>query len=263
MLYNLPELPNDFSNIGNNNKALFSLYYSLIPYLKKHDELSKVAKQKEEKFEECVFANKSPVAFVITNAFVQTAVLAIPFLIAFYIITPKVQLSSGISLFVAWQNWIDTFSFLGVFGILLKPSGILKFFGLLIYLFIRFIILPPASILFPFCIVLSTIQAVRYKKNYSKIEDAYKTAQAEADNLLALFSNHLSFVPVSYRTSEALEFFCSAFINGKVSNVKEAEKEYDLYLYRNEMREKHDELLKTAKEQNETLRKINNKLRWW
>lgn len=37
----------------------------------------------------------------------------------------------------------------------------------------------------------------------------------------------ITFVLPDYRTSEALEFFCNDFANGKVTNLKEAMKEYE------------------------------------
>ena len=77
----------------------------------------------------------------------------------------------------------------------------------------------------------------------------------------------ITFVPPDYRTSEALEFFCNDFANGKVTNLKEAMKEYDLYCHRKSVEETQkkaaSEQTRLLQEQNEILKNLKIRVKRW
>ena len=62
-----------------------------------------------------------------------------------------------------------------------------------------------------------------------------KEMDLNIEQLVNLLAVPLQAVPLDYQYSEALEYFCNSYMNGRVHTLQEAITTYDTYLHRRKM----------------------------
>lgn len=268
-----------------NERERFELFYALIPPLKELEsyEAARNAAMNRKKQADQKLA--APVLTTIISAVLFTFAFAIPFLVVFYIVTNVVKLENGISLFRAYEQWLESRVLVSVIlewlAQLMHVDNVLCQFlsGMLMMIFM-FLLVPCIYFLFPLMIALCTVSTVftqiatkKELKEDLKLCQELEPIIAELNEVLALPLCH---VPRNYQTSEALEYFCNCYINGQAYTVQEAIAAYDTYLHRRKMEhaqevihndqtkilnELHDQRDKLDRMQ-DSIRRVKNRVDW-
>ncbi len=265
----LPKLPKQFQI--HDEKEMFSLFYVLSKYLKEHENMTALRKKDNQLLINGLEDVNKPATYVISSVLGGTIVFGIPFLIIFYIVTNVVHLGDGRSLYYVYDTFIANIPVVNRFLTWLSDfhgeSIILLLLLQLFVLALWYILVPCITVLMPAMAVISLFQLKKIKKSIPKLRDEVRELDKYISELEKEMDFAITFVPPDYRTSEALEFFCNDFANGKVTNLKEAMKEYDLYCHRKSVEETQkkaaSEQTRLLQEQNEILKNLKIRVKRW
>lgn len=238
----LPEMPTNLKI--ENDKDLFSLFYILSKYLKEYEELTAQKRDKETGLEGREDNVNHPILFTLTNTILYTLLRAIPFLIIFFIVTNVIRTDDGRAFWYACEKWMSSTPIIrAIFAILPDTNSVIINTVILLFkLILIFFIEPCITILMPLSFVASVITTIRTKTNLPTMKKEFVDIEKEVEEMEFIIDGPLTFVPPDYRTSDALEYFCRCYVNGKVSNLKEAIDRYDVYRHRQEMERVHNEI---------------------
>ena len=75
-------------------------------------------------------------------------------------------------------------------------------------------------------------QQRKNSKNLKSAKLQFEQIEEQIQNRIQSVTEHLQFIPPSYRHSDAMKYFSRAYLDGKVDNLKEAMESYDTYLHR-------------------------------
>ena len=265
----LPKLPKQFQI--HDEKEMFSLFYVLSKYLKEYENMTALRKKDNQLLINGLEDVNKPATYVISSVLGGTIVFGIPFLIIFYIVTNVVHLGDGRSLYYVYDTFIENIPVVNRFLTWLSDfhgeSIILLLLHLLFVLVLWYTLVPCITVLMPAMAVISLFQLKKIKKSIPKLRDEVRELDKYISELEKEMDFAITFVPPDYRTSEALEFFCNDFANGKVTNLKEAMKEYDLYCHRKSVEETQkkaaSEQTRLLQEQNEILKNLKIRVKRW
>lgn len=213
----------------------------------------------------------------------MTIKLAIPFAIVFLIVTNLVHTKDGTSWYKLYEDMTNNmviFAWIGKLSsaILAKISKlgfllnfILGLLMLIIFIILSLCVIPSFMFLFPvLAVIFVIISLFTHKSNQKTIEKnsvTLKDIQEEIDFIVDDLTLPLQFVPPDYCYSEALEYFCRSYANGKASTIKEAMILYDNYLHQQAMEQgqqeishKQSKILDEIEYQNQRLDSIQSEL---
>lgn len=268
-----------------NERERFELFYSLIPYLK---ELEACVDAREDALTRKAQAKgklEMPLLTTIVSAVLITLALAIPFLIVFYIVTNVVKLDNGESLFSLYETWMESEPiFNGLMTKLLDSIDPDKtFLSLMVGLIgiVVIIVIPPCVyVLFPvvfvFCIISGIFNRKAARVDLKECDEICEEMDLNIEQLIQILSVPVQMVPSDYQYSEALEYFCNSYINGRANSLQEAIAAYDTYLHRKKMEHAqeviHDEQTKIMNEihdqqqqldrMQDSIRRVKNRVDW-
>lgn len=266
-------------------KDRFELFYSMIPYLKElesyilaRDEVQKRREQNRSKL-------SMPILTILSSAVLYTVLLAIPFLIIFYIVVNVIKLDNGMSLFSAYEEWLETKVIVSVvlkwlLALFEVDNFLCQFISVVLNMAFVFLVVPCLYFLFPIALVLSFLGTIFSRMNAkAQLKEDGKFCE-EIDQKIEELVRHIGIplqnVPSDYQYSEALEYFCNCYINGRANTLQEAIAAYDTYLHRRKMEhaqevihndqtkilnELHEQQEKMDRMQ-ECLRRVKNKIDW-
>lgn len=227
-----------------NERDRFELFYSLIPYLK---ELESCIDAREAAFarrDQAKSKLEMPVLTTLISAVLYTVALAIPFLIVFYIVANVIKLDNGGSLYSAFEAWMESEPLSYALMKLLSPltessNGLFKFIAALLSITFVVVILPCVYILFPialvFCLISGIFSRRAARRDIKESAEICEEMDLHIDQLVQILSIPLQMVPSDYQYSEALEYFCNCYINGRAYTLQEAIAAYDTYLHRKKL----------------------------
>lgn len=117
-------------------------------------------------------------------------------------------------------------------------------------------------ILFPSLVILlyKTFEKKRTEKQNSDKMEYLSNVEQDIDNSYISLGDSLKLVPPSYCNSKALQYFYSAYTNGKVENVKEAINAYDEYMHRQKMEATQQQMLFQQEQMVATQNQISKQL---
>jgi len=268
-----------------NEREQFELFYSLIPCLK---ELEACVDAREDAVTRKAQAKgklEMPLLTTIVSAVLITLAHAIPFLIVLYIVTNIVKLDNGESLFSLYETWMESEPiFNGLMSKLLDSidpdKTLLNLIAGLIGIVVIIVIPPCVYVLFPvvfvFCIISGILNRKAARKDVKECAEICEEMDLNIEQLIQILSIPMQMVPSDYQYSDALEYFCNSYINGRVHTLQEAIAAYDTYLHRKKMEhaqevihEDQAKIMKEMKEQQDKLdrmqdsiRRVKNRVDW-
>lgn len=246
---------------------LFAFLRQFLPPLKGFEDAFSRRQRAQEEQHRCKGVLRGAFFAPFLSAITYTLLLAVPFLVVFYIVTSVIHTADGATLFDLYDSWRVASTVNGWFVGLTEPlnSG---FFGTLITFLLRIafvlvvtpcvtLLLPLLFVVFLFATIVSVIRAVRTLR-----EQPQRIAQAEADmDANALDLRGLDdLIPEEYHSSMAVEYLCKSYYSGKASTLKEAMVLYDTYLHRLKMEEGQQQLMEQQNEILQAIRSQNEKL---
>lgn len=230
--------------IVEDERERFTLFYALIPHLKELESCIETRDAAQSRKDQAKGKLERPLLSTFVSAALYTVSFAIPFLIIFYIIVNVIKLDDGKSLYSAYEAWLDASPCVSVVtGWLLSLANIDNFLcniiAILLSLAFMFVIVPCLYFLFPIVFVLCTISTIftrrTAKKDLKESAEICKEMDLNIEQLVNLLAVPLQAVPLDYQYSEALEYFCNSYMNGRVHTLQEAITTYDTYLHRRKM----------------------------
>ena len=203
------------------------------------------------------------------SAVLYTFSFAIPFLIVFYIVVNVVKLGGDKSLYSVFEAWLNYSPSVSMVTGWLLPSTDNFLWGLIfipVGLVFLYAVVPCIYFFFPVVFVLCTISMIFTMKT-AKTDLKESAEIIEEMNLsIELLVNELEIplqaVPSDYQYSEALEYFCNSYMNGRVQTLQEAITAYDTYLHRRKMEHAqeviHNDQTMILEEIHDQQRKLDN-----
>lgn len=230
--------------IVENENERFALFYSLIPHLKELESYIESRETAQRRKEQAKDKLKMPLLSTFVSAVLYTLSFAIPFLIIFYIVVNVIKLDDGKSLYSVYEAWLDSSPGVSMVTGWLLPSAksdnlLWGLIGIPLGLVFLFAVVPCVYFLFPVVFVLCMISTIFTRKTAkTDLKESTKIC-AEMDlnieQLINVLAVPLQTVPPDYQYSEALEYFCNSYMNGRVHTLQEAITAYDTYLHRRKM----------------------------
>ncbi len=236
---------------------LFQLYSQLIQPLKDFEGLCGRQDEVNKELKEA----KSTIGSAIITPFVMalhfTAILSIPFVILFVIVINVAHTSEGVSLFTAYDEWLQEtpfglWFFDGVIASMIDSGILVGLLGVLLSFVVGCALFPIVAFLLPAMfavgIVFTVISVFSAKGTIARGNAELKELEGQIDRMFHVLVEPLVFVPPDYRFSAAVEHFVRSYQNGKVSNPKEAMLQFDNYMHQMEMEHKQQQLLESQRE---------------
>ena len=218
---------------------LIGLYYNLIPRLEEIETLKQSRNTLEQHYLTTCDQTRISLLEICIKILSSLVVAAIPFLLAFYIVSNLIHTGSGASLFEVYDNWAGKLSFVKAFMAWCNSwtDGIfLSFICVSLLLIFCYIFVPCFTLLLPtvtaFQILSSIFTMIKSRSSINGIRKQITALNAQIEKKYNKISNALTFVPSDYQNSDALLFFCRCYENGMCSTVREAVILYDEHLYR-------------------------------
>ena len=230
--------------IVEDERERFELFYSVLPHLKELESYIETKDAAQRRREQAQSRLEMPVLSTFINALLYTISFAIPFLIVFYIILNVVTLDDEKSLYSAYEAWLDASPIVSmVTGWLLLPANVnnflCKLISILLSFLFMFVVVPCLYFLLPMVFVLCSISTIctrrAAKKDLKESAEICEEMDLNIGLLVNLLAVPLQAVPPDYQYSEALEYFCNSYMNGRVHTLQEAVTTYDIYLHRRKM----------------------------
>lgn len=266
-------------------KERFELFYSLIPPLRELESCIDARERALTSRNEAENTLKMPVLSTLISALLYTAAFAVPFLIVFYIVTNVIKLDNGQSLFSAYEALMEKEPLIYAFTGLISPltengSSFCNFIAILLGIAFVIIILPCVYILFPIILILCAILGVFSRKiarqDIKECAKIFEEMDFKIEQLTQIIAIPIQMVPLDYQYSEAIEYFCNSYINGRVQTLQEAMDAYETYLHRKKMEHAqeviHNDQAKILKELNDqkdkldrlqdTIKRVKNRVDW-
>ena len=262
----------------------FELFYSLIPYLKELESCIDAREEALNRKSQAEETLKMPIFSTLMGAVLYTITLAIPFLIVFYIATNIIKLDNGQSLFSAYETWMEkeplSYAFMGLIAPLEEKGGIFSFIAILLGVVFVVTVLPCVYVLFPIVLILCIITGIFARQiarqDIKESSEICDRMDINIKQLIQAIDIPIQMVPPDYQYSDAIEYFCNCYINGRVHTLQEAIDAYDTYLHRRKMEHAQEvihndqeQILKEIHEQQEkldrmqdTIRRVKNKVDW-
>lgn len=263
----------------------FELFYSLIPYFKELESYISERDATLRRREENQSKLSMPILSTLVSAVLSTALFAIPFLIVFYIVVNVVKLDNGMSVFSAYEEWLESSAIVSavlewLYMLFEVDNFLCQLLAVLLTMAFMFIVVPCLYFLFPIALILcsvSTVFSCKAAKAQLKVDKKLcKELELKIEELDRLLEIPRQNVPSNYQYSEALEYFCNCYINGRAYTQQEAIAAYDTYLHRRKMEHAQEvihndqeQILKEIHEQQDkldrmqdTIRRVKNKVDW-
>lgn len=261
---------------------VFRLYGKLVEPMKKFEETCRIHEAQKKD----VTNAKDTIHTCFITPFVYAALitvaLAIPFVIIFWIVVNVVQVEGGIKLVDLYYPWYESFAIrdivvnwsMGIEGLFLQ------FLSLIVVAIFEFVLMPIALILvlpaFGLGIIGTILGVIHASMVIAKAKIELPVREQQIEKMLEQLTEPLTYVPPSYRYSEAIEYFYNSFCNKRADELKEAVNLYDTYVHRRSLEESQQvmiqnqvEMLKKIDYQTVQLKKMNSKLKdiehaiWW
>lgn len=252
---------------------VFQLYGRLVNPMKELEN----ACERQQKQEEAIAEAKETIGVCFITPFIYaigwTVAFAIPFLIVFWVAGNLVKLEDGVKFASAYINWYEDLPISNMmvgWGTSID-SLLLKFIFLILLGFVEFLLMPNVIVLLPIMFVVGVlvtiIGVIRAKCVIKSGKEELVELNQQIPIMIEQLSGPLSFVPLDYRYSEAIEYFFRSFCNQKAETLKEAVILYDNYVHQKKMESAQEFLvqqqilaLKEIEYQNIQLNNIHSKL---
>ena len=226
------------------DREYFELFYTLVPHLKELESCIETRDTAQAQQEQAKSKLELPIFTVIISAVLYTLAFAVPFLIVFYIVINVVKLDNGESLFSVYDKWVGNEPITNTVANWIMPLAETEslFWQFMIGLLcIAFMLIVPPCIYFllplalVFCVISGIFTRITAKKDLKESIIICESMEQKIDQLVDELIIPLQVVPQDYRYSDALEYFCNSYFNGRARTLQEAIAAYDTYLHRKKM----------------------------
>lgn len=235
------------TNANTNWRELFSLYRDLVEPFKEFEKQAYNKRTIERGASDARGTIDYGYIGIIREAFLHTLKYAIPFLIAFYVIT-NVARVNGEKLFYYYGMLVSELGY--AIEDLLFENG-----NVIFEIVATFILLVPFTcliIFFPLMIVGNVISRThsisQAKKTLKVCEEVLPQAESATQEAWKRIAPYVKKIPPNYQNSSALAFFSNSFFNSKVKNLQEAVNLYDQYLHQQRMEQSQREIAEAQRE---------------
>lgn len=269
--------------IIHNVNDLFTLYSQLIQPVQEYEATAYRKSQAESTLAQARETVSSAWIMPFATSIALSVVLAIPFAILFVIAGNVMTNEEGIKLISLFDKWLGDLWIIEQITNFLSPDNFPLWSAIIIlplFLLIEYLIAPTVIFLFPTLFILNVFTTIfstrKAKQTIIDKEQEIVHLQDELDIRLDDLSLPISFVPPNYRYSQALEYFCYCYANGKATTLQEAVNAYDTYLHQQRMEQGQQQILATQdiilqkiryqnielSQLNDSINRLHNKVDW-